>query len=409
MMKKLLALLLAGVLALSMSACCCCLPMEDFELPDFDIPDFELPNVQRPSAENSKPTGDVIIVVPSDPDKENSDPGNDPSGEIQQPTEPERPSEMPTIKPQPSVPSRKEVSRCVYSSAQQTDFGTVVHRVALNGNMISQTTYIHPAYEDETRSVFYDWDARRGYIVADGGDGEIVDLFTWDEQGNIIQSDTSDKSIRYSYTTFNEVETIHVYDKSGTLLTQVVMEYDSENRPVSSITYGQYGQEQGRMEQSFNEYGDLLRYTSLWGGYLECDDVYTYEYDDNGNMVSMSCTSAIDGSFVSSEIYTYNNNGLLEYTYFLSEDGSCHRWNEYQYNDAGLQTRQNAYDNEGLCNYTITEYDFFGNVTYIADYLCYGGESRLEGEYRYQYQLVYLTEAEERVQAYVDNLAGGQW
>ena len=32
MMKKLLALLLAGVLALSMSACCCCLPMEDFEL-----------------------------------------------------------------------------------------------------------------------------------------------------------------------------------------------------------------------------------------------------------------------------------------------------------------------------------------------------------------------------------------
>lgn len=409
MMKKLLALLLAGVLALSMSACCCCLPMEDFELPDFDIPDFDLPNVQRPSAENSKPTGDVIIVVPSDPDKENSDPGNDPSGEIQRPTEPERPSEMPTIKPQPSVPDRKEVYRCVLSTWMQTDFGSGTQHVTLKDGMIYRISSINPPSENKDSYIVYNWKSNCAYHVTDGQTGEVELSFMWDEKGNISRIETDEETVDYSYTNFDEIESIHYFDKAGTLMSQVVMEYDSENRPICSITYNQDGFVQDRLEQVYDEHGNLVRYTYWENGYLSCDDVYTYTYDNAGNVEMELCISALDDSFVSKNTYIYNAEGLVEYMYSYEEDGSCNRWYEYQYNGAGLQTQELSYHDGELSASTVTDYDSNGNVVYTADYLHYNGESTLLGEYTFEYETVYLTEAEDRLQTFVDNLIGNWW
>lgn len=409
MMKKLLALLLTGVLALSMSACCCCLPMDSFELPDFDIPDFELPNVQRPSAENSKPTGDVIIVVPSDPDEGNSDPGNDPSGEIQRPTEPERPSEMPTIKPQPSVPGRKEVYRCVLSSWMQPDFGSGAQHVTLKDGMIYRISSINPPSEDQDRYIVYDWNANRAYYVTDGETGEVECSFMWDEKGNIIRIETDEETVEYSYTNFDEIESIYYFDKAGTLMSQVVMEYDAENRPIRSVTFDRDGFVQDRLEQVYDGHGNLLRYAYWENGYLSYDEVFTYTYDNAGNVETELCISALDDSFVSKFTYVYNAEGLVEYMYSYEEDGSCNLWYEYQYNGAGLQTQENTYNNEGLTHSTITEYDSNGNVIYKADYMYYGGNATLLGDYTFEYETVYLTEAEERVQAFVENLIGTWW
>jgi hypothetical protein len=250
----------------------------------------------------------------------------------------------------------------------QPDFGSGAQHVTLKDGMIYRISSINPPSENKDSYIVYNWKSNCAYHVTDGQTGEVELSFMWDEKGNISRIETDEETVDYSYTNFDEIESIHYFDKAGTLMSQVVMEYDSENRPVSSITYGQYGQEQGRMEQSFNEYGDLLRYTSLWGGYLECDDVYTYEYDAEGHLVK------VFESYENSEpelksVMTWTNGNLTSWTRenrIENEDGTkspeikVQTYTE-EVNTAGIHTAYN--DKNANLSKWMLELGFFGKAS----------------------------------------------
>lgn len=410
MMKKLLALLLAGVLALSMSACCCCLPTEDFELPDFDIPDFELPNVQRPSAENSKPTGDVIIVVPSDPDKDNSDPGNDPSGEIQRPTEPERPSEMPTIKPQPSVPSRKEVYRCVLTSYQDSDGNPwFQQKLQLKDGFI---TYVETnGYDGELRRSYisYDWDARTATITSDDPDSDSQ-TFTWDEQGQIVQivaqHDGNLMVVRNSYTSFGEIAESRTF-VNGELVNRVAYEYNENGQMTWNAYYDSNGDITESSQIDYNKHGDHI--AELWweDGVLISDYRYTYTYDEEGRKLTETAVFGDSGRFIYKYSYNYNAEGLLESEYSFDEEGFPNYWYEYTYNEDGLQTQLAQFTPDGLSDTYITEYTKDGHILRQSRYSHFDGNAMLQNVDVYDYRTVYVTELEDTVQNHLFDMITG--
>lgn len=99
--------------------------------------------------------------------------------------------------------------------------------------------------------------------------------------------------------------------------------------------------------------------------------VYTYEYDENGNLLSSSSHyitySMEDGTEIACDtnyVYTYDTNGnriRYELTYVLGDETTVTE-REYTYDDAGLMLSSKSYTNGELASEEQCTYDDAGNL-----------------------------------------------
>lgn len=383
-MKKLLALLLAGALVLSMSACCCCLPTDGLKLPD----------VNPPAANSSKPTGSVIIQIPTDPTE---------------PTEP--PTVPPTTPPtKPIVPGGKEVSRCVFASYQDGNGNPwFQQKLQLTDGFISNLETI--GYDGQLRhsSICYDWKARMATITSDDPDNGSQEIF-WDSKGQInqIRSSHGDTTVTvYNYYTFfGKIKDSTTY-VNGLLESRAVYEYNENQQMTSYAYYDSRGIITNSNKISYNEYGDPIM--DLWyeNGELTSDYRYTYTYDEEGRVLTETTVFGDSGHFVSKYAFNYNEKGLLESEYSFAEEGFPIYWDEYTYNEDGLETKRTHFTLEGVSDIYMTEYTKDGQVLRRSSYSQYDGSPVLQNVELFDYSSVYVTELEDAVQQNLFDLITG--
>lgn len=378
-MKKLLALLLAGALSLSMSACCCCIPMNE---------------TKTPALQNSTPTSNVIIQIPTDP------------------TEPTNPSTvLPTTPPTvPVAPVRKEVTRCVFASYQDGEGNAWFRqRLMLADNFFSQLEMLNYDGTLSNSYLSYDWDARTATITSDDSESGSQ-TFLWDEKGQIVQiiglHEGELLSIQNSYTPFGEILERRIY-LGGKLESRSVYEYDENEKPIKFYAYDADGVIIEQAEITYNEYGDVTRELYWLNGELDTDYRYTYTYDEEGRKLTETAVFGEEDRFVHKYSYHYNAQGLLDLEYSFDEAGYPNYWYEYSYNEKGDEVLSARYDLDGICDTYTTEYNEDGYVLRRSSYSHYDGSPVLQNVELFEYSKVYVTELEDAVQQNLFDLIMG--
>ena len=286
----------------------------------------------------------------------------------------------------------------------------------LNDSILSQNTYdvsrglltgteygngleIHYTYDVLDRVTEVMFGTTRMYSYSYDGDGnlqrmvdhqrDVTTVYYYDLAGRLIRSASDNGSeYRYEYDLNNNLTKLHQSAGGSSWTTEYT--YDKDNRPVTvqvngkTITdnYNATGTRASRVYGFTTPYTVAFTYlagangskTAMLQSYKNgSEDAYTYAYDDNGNVTSITkgSTSATytydslnqltrvnDGFTNKTTTYTYDNAGNIlerrEYAYTTGELGTPTDTVSYTY-DSAWKDKLTSYDGQ-----TIT-YDEIGN------------------------------------------------
>jgi hypothetical protein len=226
------------------------------------------------------------------------------------------------------------------------------------------TTYESTYNDGETENYYvntytYDYDmwGQRSRIVCQGtGDVVYETVYTYDDDGNMLMSETTDNSGRSGYYyTYDEngnlIKSTFAYEDEVMYATEYVLdadgnvvltrELDGEGN-VSSSQESKYTD--GRVSQSTYTSGDYTSFTN-------------YTYDERGNLIRYE-TQDNYGTYVANTIY--NEKDLRVQEEYSSDTMSYVA--VYEYNELGLQTRSETTYSDGTYFLSETVYDEAGNI-----------------------------------------------
>lgn len=209
------------------------------------------------------------------------------------------------------------------------------------------------------------------------------------------------------------------YTESGKLEQRTVYSYEDGIRTASKWNYDAYGNasfdwtcyynEDGRetrivmpgcgTEYFYDEKGNCIFF--LWygmgdDGHYHISDYSHNDFDDNGNWIERrdyKTDSERSAQLRERTVNTYDSKGnITSKKIYYGSEASPWRVYEYDYNDKGYQILEKAYKIEDGVQvpymYKEFEYDEFGNLIRESSYYGDEGNSTLEYEYKYTYELV---------------------
>lgn len=218
-----------------------------------------------------------------------------------------------------------------------SDSGATTYEYYPNGNKMNVV------YPDGARADYsYYPNSKLATLTNRLGDGSILESYSYqyDGAGNQISKTENKGTTEYTYDSLNRLNTVkepsgritsYTYDKAGNRLTESV----TLGKSVTVTVY------------EYNEQNRLLKTTTQSSTQT---DYVTYQYDNNGNMVSKSQTNAKPektglaegynlykaGQGTTSEVYLYEYNLRNQLTRTIFSDSTT----EYAYNGEGLRTKK---------------------------------------------------------------------
>ena len=161
-------------------------------------------------------------------------------------------------------------------------------------------------------------------------------------------------------------------------------EYNKQGKPIETIYYRKNGDTEITYTYEYDENGNLINKTSFDGEY-KTD--YDYEYNEQGNLIKESRYNATDISFmdfpyIGAWEYKYDTENRKISAVETDVDGISNSEVEYRYDQNGalLEARQHL----GESYVIIKKYDDFENVLLETWYNKDGEElNRFENKYRY--------------------------
>ncbi|MCM1146167.1 MAG: hypothetical protein NC407_15835, partial [Lachnoclostridium sp.] len=297
-------------------------------------------------------------------------------------------------------------------------------------------------YDDNGNQVYYAY-----YNAVSGIDG--VTEHRYDDDGNQIEYqfqvyDSEGNHISFTHETWaydangKEIEYVS-YDESGEIEKKTQSEYDTNGNQIKEIQYGSDGEKTGWTEWKYNAAECVIEYAdyNLYGnctrrickeydeqknllktvttgydrktGQRSFQDIYEYEYDENGNRIKCVLWNAneifvwneseYDGNGIITQHTDYYSNGTVESVWEYDERGNeikHTRYNgesavdymrEYEYDESGRQTCSRSYDGGVMTGITQYEYDERGNLlkTVTTEYDRESGQQNGQRIYEYGY------------------------
>jgi hypothetical protein len=225
-------------------------------------------------------------------------------------------------------------------------------------------------------------------VLSDSEDGSnaentgVPDVVEKDENGRIVKLShfDGDGNLVFVHTTTwdnDRIKNKSSFDKSGNQTASIDYEYDERgNNTVTSWFFWNSGTLM-RSESIFDEYDRAVEITNFGTKtvstnktYIEYDDkdgehpkkykkktyypsypgerynVTTYEYNADGTL-DKNVTVDKDGNPVSTDIYTYKDGLLAEYTSYDAENKPRYTY-KYIYDENGKKIREERYNGEGV-------------------------------------------------------------
>jgi YD repeat-containing protein len=208
-------------------------------------------------------------------------------------------------------------------------------------------------------------------------------VYTYDEEGNLMRQEVTynETLMAYDYTYDANNNLIHAeYTDEGVVVAVHDYAYD-ENGLIIRESYQEGDVVHYDYENSYDDNGNLIKSEFKTP---DGDHVYTYTYNDEGNLVNEHGT-ALNEYWYNID-YTYNADGqLMQKVYTDNEEDSYTA--DYAYDNAGNCIKEETnYSNGGKEVFT-QEYDANGNVTKEMLTASDGSVTSVE----WQYALTYLT------------------
>ena len=237
-------------------------------------------------------------------------------------------------------------------------------------------------------------------LIKGNEDGTVTKYeYVYDGNGNITKSvmttGNSEKQtvIEYEYDTKNNPikkkeerqTTENVYDENGNVIKEIVTD-DSDNIYVSEFTYDEKGNqlsvksftngeewESKEFSYEYNDKGDIIKIalTNNIRPESSYDTVYDCHYDENGRIIKK--VTSVSGQTMASngpvtEEFEYNDKGdVVKFTKTTAINVSVIEY-EYTYNESGDIVKERSVKNTyGSFTY-IDNYDEFGNMTLHQNY-----------------------------------------
>lgn len=183
------------------------------------------------------------------------------------------------------------------------------------------------------------------YSYSSGGSGNITESKTY-EGGRVVSRS------EYEYWENNRLKTVTVYDASDSI----------------SDTWNYIYYSDGGLQRSVRQYNN---------GSMPCTD--TYDYDENGNVLSLVCRE--NGNTVGSVTYSYTDGGKLQLEQTLDKNGDVTAYTEYSFDENGNTTSSHTYMYGSLSSYKEFVYED-QRLTGITEYT---GSGKLSGSVVYTY------------------------
>lgn len=149
------------------------------------------------------------------------------------------------------------------------------------------------------------------------------------------------------------------YDYNGIASTWHQYEYDEEGALLVDREYNTYSN--GYTEYKYTEDG-LLESTMMCDehGTAYAGNVYTYEKDASGKVLSRTCTLLNETKPINTEVYTYRADGTLEKVTQYAFEG--YRMGEDLYDENENHVASYSYSGEEVEGYTYYSYDANGDL-----------------------------------------------
>ncbi len=357
-MKKILLILLALVMCISFSSCCCVRLFTDekkAELNDFDI------------NEDDESKGSIMIGIPdnSDEDETSKDPEPvDPFESINALIDEGRYEEAySALSDMGGEEAEKLLENFVWHYTEEVfsdHLSSFRYEYVYNENALLTNELCYYNYysaPDET-IYYYDEDGRvikEAFIANNGGDDYNYD-YTYDEKGNLISE------VHQYLGTYIVIE--NSYNPKGNLVYKTTKAdydgylsnysqkyvYDSQNRLVEE-GYVENGVYKKSTVYSYDERGNLLKEDSLE------NFTYEYTYDENNRVTTMTYNN-----------FHYGENEITKYTY--DADGKLINETFSSYYE--IITVTYSYDEYGNLLETVRNSSSYGSsVTEYKNYVCF--------------------------------------
>lgn len=186
--------------------------------------------------------------------------------------------------------------------------------------------------------------------------------YTYDENGVLLSKEeklSNDVTKTYTYT----------YDEMGRLLKEAVKKVSPYNSSYDSASKTKT--ENGSIEYTYNEQGDVINKYVIEAIGLPYNDEYIYEYDDSGKKISVYSLTEDETTY-----FTYNEQGQL----IKEEDeyGSVH---SFEYDQNGNLVKETL-GSGGVVEYT---YDEHNNLIKMVENYNIGEYNEIKNIHRYTY------------------------